>query len=296
VNLPDFVYGSQPPQPVTGIGNSAFHDLTNLKDVIIPGSITNIGDGAFTGCINLTNIIFLGDAPASGTGVFVNVGAGATVYYLTGASGWGATFDGLPTSMITTTWDGFGFTINEDQTITITNYSGTNSAATVPDAIYGHPASIIDDPNDSFIVSSLTIPDSVVSIADNSFNNWSALTNITFLGNAPALGTNVFNGLGAGATVYYYYGTTGWGTTYGGLPAVQLGAPGAPQLSGGSASVQAGRFRFTITGATNQVVTVETSTNLVDWSSVQTITLDGTSTNFSDPNWTNYSRRFYRAH
>jgi hypothetical protein len=51
-----------------------------------------------------------------------------------------------------------------------------------------------------------------------------------------------FYNVGAGATVYYYCGTTGWGPTYGSLPTVMLFAPIAP----GSAGVKPGGFGFTL--------------------------------------------------
>lgn len=47
------------------------------------------------------------------------------------------------------------------------------------------------------------------------------------------------------AKVYYYYGKTGWGTTYGGLPTVMLGAP-APQVGTASLGVKSDGFSFTI--------------------------------------------------
>jgi hypothetical protein len=97
----------------------------------------------------------------------------------------------------------------------------------------------------------------------------------------------------SGATVYYYYGTTGWGPTYGGLPTVMLGAP-APQVAAGSAGVKPGGFGFTLNGVTNQTIVVEASTNLVNWQPIWTSTLSAVSTNFVDPDSVKYPRRFYR--
>jgi hypothetical protein len=85
------------------------------------------------------------------------------------------------------------------------------------------------------------------------------LTNLTFLGNAPLLLGNPVFYVAVGATIYYYYGTTGWERLYGGLPTVMLGAP-APQV--GPGTVTLGRFGFTITGVVNQTIVVEASTNL----------------------------------
>jgi hypothetical protein len=104
----------------------------------------------------------------------------------------------------------------------------------------------------------------------------------------------MFYDLGAGAKVYYYYGTTGWGLTYGGLPTVMLGAP-APQVGTGSAGVKPGGFGFTINGVVNQTIVLEASTNLTNWQSIRTNTLSGVSTNFVDPQWLNHPHRFYRV-
>jgi hypothetical protein len=55
-------------------------------------------------------------------------------------------------------------------------------------------------------------------------------------------------------------------------------------------------FGFTFNGTNNQVIVVEACTNLVNanWQPLQTNTLIGTSTNFTDSQWRNYPVRFYR--
>jgi len=89
-------------------------------------------------------------------------------------------------------------------------------------------------------------------------------------------------------------GTTGWGTTYGGLPT----APWLPQMQ--TASINSGgqtnQFGFTMNWASDQTVVVEASTNLSNpvWQPVQTNLLTTGSAWFSDPQWTNYPARFYR--
>src|SRR5438876_2261928 len=79
----------------------------------------------------------------------------------------------------------------------------------------------------------VTIPNSVTSIGYEAFRRCTNLTNFTSLGNAPQLifhPSYSFSGywfvnVGAGAKVYYYCCTTGWGTNYGGLPTVMLSPP-----------------------------------------------------------------------
>jgi hypothetical protein len=103
----------------------------------------------------------------------------------------------------------------------------------------------------------------------------------------------VFSG-GSNATAYYLPGTTGWGTTFGGRPAV-LWSPRV-QTSSASFGVLTNAFGFTIAGSTNLVVVIEACTNVANptWSPVGTNTLTGGSSYFSDPQWTNYPARFYR--
>ena len=69
-----------------------------------------------------------------------------------------------------------------------------------------------------------------------------------------------------------------------------------PQIGSGTAGLQAGgKFGFTITGVSSQIVVVEASMNLVDWQPIWTNTLSGASTNFTDSQWKNFPNRYYRA-
>jgi hypothetical protein len=84
------------PTDVTSLGSDAFGDCTSLTSVTIPNSVTSIGDQAFFYCPNLAGISFQGNAPSVGSGVFSR-DDNATVYYLPGKTGWGATtFAGRP--------------------------------------------------------------------------------------------------------------------------------------------------------------------------------------------------------
>jgi uncharacterized repeat protein (TIGR03803 family) len=106
-------------------------------------------------------------------------------------------------------------------------------------------------------------------------------------------GANPLAGLTlSGSTLY---GTTADGGSSGQGTVFSLTLSGPPQISNGSARVQAGVFGFTITAASGQTIIVETSTNLISWQTIWTNILSGTSTNFTDPQWKNHPRRFYRA-
>ena len=98
VTIPDAIGGL----PVTGIGPEAFSGCTNLTSVTVPATVTGIGSNAFYDCTGLTAVYFDGNAPAlDGSNVFATATGfdPATVYYLTGATGFGSTFGGLPTAL-----------------------------------------------------------------------------------------------------------------------------------------------------------------------------------------------------
>ena len=86
------------PEGATAIGRSAFGSCDNLTCVTIPSSIKYIGITAFAGCKNLKKVYFNGNAPGLGSGVFSDSDK-ATVYYLPGTTGWGASFGGRPTKL-----------------------------------------------------------------------------------------------------------------------------------------------------------------------------------------------------
>jgi hypothetical protein len=61
--------------------------------------------------------------------------------------------------------------------------------------------------------------------------------------------------------------------------------------------VQSSQFGFTVSWATNLSVVVEAATDLGNpiWSPLATNALSGGTFYFTDPDWTNYLSRFYRA-
>ena len=88
------------PNSIINIGECAFLSCYNLTSVTIPNSVTHIQASAFDSCTILTGVYFQGNAPILGETVF-RYANHATVYYLPGATGWGATFGGRPTVLWT---------------------------------------------------------------------------------------------------------------------------------------------------------------------------------------------------
>src|SRR5579859_1469546 len=234
----------------------------------------------------------------------------------------------------------FTYTTNNN-TITITGYTGTNTTVIIPGTINGLPVTSIGNYafENETSVASVTIPDSVTSIGLDAFlgsgltsvtiggsvtnigaaafGYCSSLTNVTisgsvasiggiafildplmrisFLGNAPRADNTVFSG--ASGTVYYVPGTTGWTNFFGGLPAAASYLPD-PVILGRNygLGVNSNGFGFTVSWATNVSIIVEATTNPANlfWTPVATNALSNGFFHFSDPQWTNFPRRFYR--
>ena len=90
---------------------------------------------------------------------------------------------------------------------------------------------------------------------------------------------------------YYLPGTTGWQPKFDGVR-TSLWNPAAAALSTGG-----GQFGFNITGPAITPVVVEACTNLANpvWVPVTTKFLAGGQSQFEDPDWGIYPRRFYRV-
>ena len=77
-------------------------------------------------------------------------------------------------------------------------------------------------------LTTVRIPSGVASIADYSyaFASCRSLTGVYFQGNAPTLGPDAYVFYDDNEVkVYYAPGTSGWSSTFGGVPAVMLNPP-----------------------------------------------------------------------
>ena len=87
------------PDSVTSMGDYAFYGCSSLISAAIGNSVTSIGNYAFYGCVNLVSIRFQSmTAPAIEPNAFASISAAAIIYYPYGATGYAATYNGVPTT------------------------------------------------------------------------------------------------------------------------------------------------------------------------------------------------------
>lgn len=100
----------------------------------------------------------------------------------------------------------------EGNEITITKYKGSGDTVVIPATIDGKRVTVIGGTafSERFDLTSVTIPASVISIRDRSFD-FSHFKSIYFEGNAPSLEDYAWEKLNCMWDVFYYKpGTTGW--------------------------------------------------------------------------------------
>jgi hypothetical protein len=277
------------PRNLISVATETFALCTNLPSITLPNRITYIGGMAFWGCINLTNITIAFGVTNIDSGAFQSSGIATAT---------------IPGSVTTIGANAFNGCFNLMR-VTIPNsvvslgqgaFEGCDSlaTATIPNGITSLNFTFSDCTN----LSSVTVGIGVNSITNYAFHNCSNLKGVYFMGNAPTIDVN--SETGTPATAYYLPGTTGWGPMLGTLWPTVLWNPQA-QTGNASFGVGTNGFGFTIIGSSNLVIVVQATTSLGNpiWLPLSTNTLNtfvGTNGTayFSDPQWTNYTSRFYR--
>ena len=123
------------------------------------------------------------------------------------------------------------YTFTNDGTYaTITGYSGSDAAVTIPATLNGFATAIIGNAvfSNHLEITSITIPASVTSVGNYAFANCSSLSSITFQGTtAPTVGSSWILGT-SGLIQGYAPAGSNYGATFNGLPISQPTLPGAP--------------------------------------------------------------------
>jgi len=288
---------------VTTIGDYAFADCSSLTGITIPDNITNIGIGSFSGCSRLTGVAISGTVASIGVGAFgfcsslMSITVNATNAFYSNEAG--VLFDKSQTTLLQYPCGKVGsYAISNSVTsIEVGSFASCSGLTnvTIPDSVTSIGGLAFQGCTS---LTNLTIGSGLTSIGLYAFSFCTSLTGVYFQGNSPTPSDDltVFSDDNTG-TVYYLAGTTGWGTLFDGWPTTLLAANIAPfAISGGSFNIQPNEFSFTITSISNQDVVVQGCTNLANpvWIPLATNSLTIGTNYFSDSEWTNYPKRFYR--
>ena len=196
------------PEDVTSIGEDAFVLCTGLTSINIPSSVTSISDEAFAGCTGLQAVYCdATNIPTTGKNVFRNI-ASATLY--------------VPESMVSkyrykTPWsdfstispfpyfnvDGIYYNIyttgtNVSVTYNPTSPSGYLSIVEIPSTVkYNDKQYIVNRIGTSAFsgcseLTSVKVPESVISIGESAFEGCTRLTSITIPNSVTSIGSSAF--------------------------------------------------------------------------------------------------------
>jgi hypothetical protein len=284
------------PNSVSVIGGGAFAECGGLTNITIGTGVTSILDQAFLACPSVTTI-----AVATGNPAFSSVGnvlfnKNQTALYLYPAGSSKPSYV-IPNSVTNIVDDAFMDSYNLSSITLGTNVQSIGDSAfeecysltsiALPNSVTNLGFSIFYS---CINLTNVVIGSGISNIGFQVFSYCSGLTGVYFMGNAPTMNSDVFDDDFA-ATAYYLPGTTGWSETFDTLPTSLW----LPQIV--ASGVRTNQFSFYVDWSSSQTVVVEGCTNLSRpmWTPVQTNLFTSSSWFFSDPRWTNYPNRFYRA-
>jgi hypothetical protein len=251
------------PGSVTNVGNFAFYYCGSLTNVTIGNGVSTIGDCAFCGCFDLTSVTIPDSVTTIGDYAFFNCG-NLTAFIVAAQNSHYSSMDGV--------------LFNQNQTTLVEYPGGLSGSYTIPNGV-----TTIGDYAFYYCgsLTSVTIPGSVTNIGNSAFSECFDLTSVYFNGNAPGFGSSLFVLVAQVdmvvdfyyeiATVYYLPGTSGWSSTFGGVPAVMLLPPPTLAITPSGANVIL-TWPTNVAGFDYSGFTVQSTTNLADSNSWTTLT------------------------
>jgi len=189
------------PEGVTTIGDKAFEMCGSLESIIIPSTVNEIRTDAFKSCNMLKSVTFNG----KDSGLAINVGfygdllqkypAGGPGTYTKSGNVW--TKQGATTTAQSSNPES-DFEVKGKTALTISRYIGDKdkTVINIPSKIQNVPVTAIGSMvfGNYFKITSVTIPNGIVSIGDEAFRNCTGLTSITIPNSVTTLGTFIFTG------------------------------------------------------------------------------------------------------
>ena len=180
------------PDSVTTLESYAFHFAIGLESILLPDNLSQVGYYSFLGASNLTSIV-VGEGNssfASTNGVLFNKTLTELIQYPGGRMGEYTVPDNV-------TWIGrraFGYAHG------LTDITFPEGLSVIEPAAFSYCSGLTE----------LILPASVTSIASDAFRNSLNLSQVTFMGDAPYMGTSMYMNHTPEFTVYYFSENSGF--------------------------------------------------------------------------------------
>ncbi len=172
------------------LDDSAFSHCPKLTEVVIPTTVKTMTERTFAECPALKKIIFQGDAPenyvSNATTLFGVGNVNYTVYYQKDAKGFTTPrWNGYKAAPVgsepsLTFYEDYEYTVNSDNTVTITDYIGKGGDIVIPQQIEGKDvtkiARLVFYDNETIV--SVKMPDTLTEIGPGAFSSCSTLTTV----------------------------------------------------------------------------------------------------------------------
>ena len=203
------------PDSVTSIGEYAFYYCKSLTSMTIPDSVTSISSSTFASCTSLTSVTIPNSVTSIGEYAFYDCKSLTSVTIPGSVTSIGLYAFASCTSL-TGIWvaegnshyanDASGVLFNKDKT-TLVQCPGAFAAYTIPDSV----TSIGDNTFDHCTsLTSVTIPDSVTSIGEWAFYWCTSLTSVTIPDGVTSIGWRAFSNCTSLTDVYYAGSKAQW--------------------------------------------------------------------------------------
>ena len=200
---------------VTSIGEYAFYYCKSLTSMTIPDSVTSISSSTFASCTSLTSVTIPNSVTSIGEYAFYDCKSLTSVTIPGSVTSIGLYAFASCTSL-TGIWvaegnshyanDASGVLFNKDKT-TLVQCPGAFAAYTIPDSV----TSIGDNTFDHCTsLTSVTIPDSVTSIGEWAFYWCTSLTSVTIPDGVTSIGWRAFSNCTSLTDVYYAGSKAQW--------------------------------------------------------------------------------------
>jgi hypothetical protein len=278
------------------IEDGAFSSCGSITNLILSEGLRNIGANAFAYCTNLTNVHLPDTVETLSPGAFsqsgltnIVIGPGLIAYDISALEQCLNLLTISVSAQNTTFSDIDGVLFDKEQTTLLLYPRGRPGSYTIPDQTRSIANSAF---HISQLLTSVTVPAGVTNISDFAFYVCPNLATVYFRGDRPTAGRNIF-WAGNNVISYYLPTTSGWDSTFGGLPAVAWN-PSA--ITDANFGLRGNQFGFDITGTSGLVIIVEASDTLSNpqWTPISTNTLAEVPLKFDDAAWRNHQSRLYR--